>query len=140
MYGNIIDNQFSIFNQKTFLDPHSGPENLKKVQAKKLLKSNKSIFFSWNCIFGSFKLFPSSKIDFWPFLKLQKWNSAKKNNSWNWFIWFHKFFWPGLFLNFLAHCAAVFLNCTFFEFLAHCVYYLFVYLGALKLCGERALD
>ena len=26
----------------------------------------------WDCIFGSFKLFPSSKIDFWPFLKLQK--------------------------------------------------------------------
>ena len=25
-----------------------------------------------NCIFGSFKLFPTSKIDFWPFLKLQK--------------------------------------------------------------------
>ena len=43
----------------------------KKVQVKKPVKSNKS-FFSWNCIFGSFKLFPSSKIDFWPFLKLQK--------------------------------------------------------------------
>ena len=39
-------------------------------------------FFSWNCIFDSFKLFPSSKIYFWPFLKLQKWN---------WFIWFHEF-------------------------------------------------
>ena len=25
---------------------------------------------------------------------------------WNWFIWFHKFFWPGLFLIFLAHCEA----------------------------------
>ena len=25
-----------------------------------------------SCIFGSFKHFPSSKIDFWPFLKLQK--------------------------------------------------------------------
>jgi len=26
----------------------------------------KSNFFSGNCIFSSFKLFPSSKIDFWP--------------------------------------------------------------------------
>ena len=41
---------------------HSGPEKLKKSRQKNL----------WNCIFSSFKLFPSSKIDFWPFLKLQK--------------------------------------------------------------------
>ena len=27
---------------------------------------------------GSFKLFPSSKIDFWPFLKLQKMEFGKK--------------------------------------------------------------
>ena len=46
----------------------------------------------WNCIFGSFKLFPSSKIDFWPFLKLQKMEFCQKNYSWNWFIWFHEFF------------------------------------------------
>ena len=46
---------------------------IKKVQAKKHVKSNKSKhFFSWNCIFGSFKLFASSKMDFWSFLKLQK--------------------------------------------------------------------
>ena len=37
------------------------------------------IFFSWNCISGSFKLFPSSKIDFWPFLKLQKMEFGQKN-------------------------------------------------------------
>ena len=49
----------------------------KKVQAKKLVKSNKSIF-SWNCIFSSF---PSSKIDFWPFLKLQKMEFGQKKNS-----------------------------------------------------------
>ena len=42
----------------------------KKVQAKKLVKSNKSKLS--NCISGSFKVFPSSKIDFWPYLKLQK--------------------------------------------------------------------
>ena len=46
----------------------------------------------WNCIFGSFKLFPSSKIAFWPFLKLQKIEFGEQKISWNWFIWFHKFF------------------------------------------------
>ena len=60
----------------------------KKVQAKKLVK----FFFSWNCIFGSFKLFPSSKIDFWPFLKLQNMEFGLNKISWNWFIRFHEFF------------------------------------------------
>ena len=40
-------------------------------------KTNQN-FFSWNCIFWSFKLFPSSKMDFWPFLKLQKMEFGKK--------------------------------------------------------------
>ena len=31
-----------------------------------------------NCIFGSFELFPSSKIDFWPFLRLQKMEFGQK--------------------------------------------------------------
>ena len=30
-------------------------------------------------ILDSFKLFPSSKIDFWPFLKLQKMEFGQKN-------------------------------------------------------------
>ena len=71
-------------------------------------------FFSpWNCIFGSFKLFPSSKIDFWPFLKLQKMEFGQKNFLWNWFIWFHEFFWPGLFLIF---CVLPRLNILFFPY------------------------
>ena len=81
-------------------DTHSRPEIFfKKIEAKKLVKSNKpKNIFSWNCIFGSFKLFPNSKIDFWPFLKLQKMEFGQKNYSWNWFIWFHEFFfWPELF-------------------------------------------
>ena len=73
-------------------------KRFKKVQAKKLMKSN---FFSWNCISGNFKLFPSSKIDFWPFMKLQKIKFGQKI-SWNWFIWFDEFFCPGLFFNFLT--------------------------------------
>ena len=44
--------------------------------------------FSWNCIFGSFKLFPSSKIDFWPFLKLQKMEFRQKIFLWNWFLFY----------------------------------------------------
>ena len=74
----------------------------KKVQAKKLVKSSKSIFFSWNCIFGSFSQFKNWFLAIFEIAK--KWNLGKKNFSWNWFIWFHEFFWPGLFFNFMAHC------------------------------------
>ena len=58
--------------------------------------------------FGSFKLFPSSKIDFWLFLKLQKMEFGQN-------IFFVKliylisrvlFAWTFLF-NFLAHCDPV---------------------------------
>ena len=42
---------------------HSGPENLKKSRQKKSWNQIYQFFFSWNCTFGSFKLFPSSKID-----------------------------------------------------------------------------
>ena len=41
--------------------------------------------------------FPLLKIDFWPFLKLQKMEFGQKFFSWNWIIWFHEFFGPGLF-------------------------------------------
>ena len=34
--------------------------------------------FLFNCIFGNFKLFPSSKNEFWPFLKLQKMDFGQK--------------------------------------------------------------
>ena len=62
------------------------------VVLESLLPANKSIFVMWICIFGSFKLFHSSKIDFWPFLKLQKMEFGQKLFSWNWFICFHEFF------------------------------------------------
>ena len=45
----------------------------KKVQTKKLVKANKSnIFFRDIAILAVLNFFPSSKICFWPFLKLQK--------------------------------------------------------------------
>ena len=86
---------------------HSGPENLKKSRQKNSWHQINQFFFSWNCIFGNFILFPCSEIDFWPLLKLQKMEFVLKSKSkiaWNWFIWFHEFIWPGLFLNYLAHC------------------------------------
>ena len=43
-------------------------QQIKKVQAKKLVKLH----------FYSLKFFPSSKIDFWPFLKLQKMEFGQK--------------------------------------------------------------
>ena len=57
---------------------HSGPEKLKKSRQKKLVKSNKSIFFREIAFLAIFKLFLSSKIDFWPFLKLQKMEFGQK--------------------------------------------------------------
>ena len=65
--------------------PHSGPENLKKSRQKNSWNQINPKKFPRNCIFGSFKLFPSSKIDFWSFLELQKMKIDL-------FV-----FWPGLF-------------------------------------------
>ena len=62
---------------------------------KKLVKSNKSNLFLWNCISGSFELFPSSKIDFWPVLELQKMELGQKNffrRIHLFEFWFHDFF------------------------------------------------
>ena len=58
----------------------------KKIPGIKLMKS--IFFLSWNCISGSFKLFPSSKIE--------GIGSKKIFVKLIYFI-FHKFFWPGLF-------------------------------------------
>ena len=67
-------------------------------------------FFSWNCIFCSFKLFSSWKINFWPFLKLQKMEFGQKENFMKLFYLISRVFWPGLFFNFLAHCGLIPLN------------------------------
>ena len=65
---------------KSYLIYHSAPENLKKSRPKNSWNQiNQKLFFLWNCIFGSFKLFPSSKIHFCPVLKLQKMDFGPKN-------------------------------------------------------------
>ena len=92
----IIDLNYTcvrIWIRKAYYNPQQTRKH-KKVQAKKLMKSNKSIFFPWNCIFGSFKLFPSSKTYFWPVLKLQKMEFGE-----NFFVklTYLEFFWPRLF-------------------------------------------
>ena len=54
------------------------PENLKKVQAKKLVKSNKSKkireikHYGEIAFLAVLNFFPVQQIDFWPFFKLQK--------------------------------------------------------------------
>ena len=77
---------------------HSGPENLKKCRQKKNSRNqiNQNIFL-WNCISGSFKLFPSSKIDFWSFLKLQKMEFGQKKFVKLIYLISRVFFLPGLF-------------------------------------------
>ena len=52
--------------------------NVPQFRRKNSNKSKKNFFVKSKCIFGSFKLFPSSIIDFCPFLKSEKMNLAKK--------------------------------------------------------------
>ena len=61
-----------------------------KDQAKKLVKSNNKN--TWNCIFGSFKLFLQFKNWFLANFEIVKNGIWPK--KWNWFIWFHEFL-PG---------------------------------------------
>ena len=80
-------------NKNEFLKVSGRPENLKKSRQKKLVKSNKSKkFFREIAFLAVLNFFPSSKIDFWPFLKLQKMAFGQNKFSWNWFIWFHDLF------------------------------------------------
>ena len=58
---------------------HSGPKIFfKKVQAKKLVKSNKSFFPREIVFLAVLKHFLSSKTDYWPYLKLQKMEFGQK--------------------------------------------------------------
>ena len=68
----------------------------KKVQAKKLMKSNISIFLREIAFLAVSNFFPVQKLIFGHF-----WNC---NFSSNWFIWLHDFFLAWTFFNFLAHC------------------------------------
>ena len=79
-----------------------------EISRKFFMKSNKfKIFFREIAILAVLNFFPSSKIDFWPILKWQKMEFGQNKISWNWFIWFHGFFLPWTFSNFLAHCESV---------------------------------
>ena len=78
----------------------------KKVQAKKLVKSNKSKkFFRENAFVAVLKIFPVQKLILAIF-------EIAKNGIWskNLFVkliyLISRAFWPGLFFNFLAHCAS----------------------------------
>ena len=82
---------------------HNGPENFKKSRQKNSSNQMNQKSFPWNCISGSFKLFPSPKIDFWPFLKLEKMDFGKKKFRQIGSFHFTSFFLPWTFLNFLAH-------------------------------------
>ena len=72
----------------------------KKVQAKKLVKSNKSSFFSREIAFLAVLNFSPVQILIFG----QFWSCKKRESGQNWFLWFHDFFLVWTFLNFLAHC------------------------------------
>ena len=67
-----------------------GP-NLKKSPGKKIrqIKLIKKLIFREITFLGSFKLFPSSKIAFWPFFKLHEIEFSQNFIS--------RVFWPGIF-------------------------------------------
>ena len=69
----------------------------KKVQAKKLVKSNKSNFFFVKLHFWQFLTFSNFKNWYLANFEMAKKMEFGQKNSWNWFIWFHEFFWAGLF-------------------------------------------
>ena len=66
---------------------------IKKIQAKKLVKTNKSNFFSWNCIFGSFPQFKNSFLSIFEIAK----NGIWSNKLFVKLIYLiSQVFWPGL--------------------------------------------
>ena len=69
-------------------------QKILKIQAKKLVKSKKSNFFFREIAFlAVLNFFPSSKIDFWPFLKLQKMEFVQNIFSCYWLVFnFTSFF------------------------------------------------
>ena len=70
----------------------------KKVQAKKTSWNKKNpIFPPWNCIFDSFETFSQFKNWFLDNFEIGKNGIWPIFFSWNRYIWFHEFFWTGLF-------------------------------------------
>ena len=62
-----------------FLIMSQWAKKVKKVQSKNLVKSNKSKnLFCEIASLAVLNFFPSSKFDFWPFLKRQKMEFCKK--------------------------------------------------------------
>ena len=53
--------------------------------------NQKKNFFHEIAFLAVLNFFPIQKMIFGHFWNCKKWNLVKKN-SWNWFIWFHKFF------------------------------------------------
>ena len=86
------------------------PSLICRIVHRKKIYINPKKFFSWNCIFDCFNFFPSPKIDFWPFLKLQKMEFGQEKFSWNWFIWLDEFFG----LNFLNYSGPLYIIISWF--------------------------
>ena len=111
-FNTTFNNQHSTMNTTlnttnniyVFSRIHSGPKKSKKSRQKKTCEIN---FFSWNCIFGTFKLFPSSKIDFRRYLKLQKMEFGQNKIIREIDLFDFTSFLDWTFLNFVAHCVCV---------------------------------
>ena len=69
------------------------------------------------CEIAFLAVFPGSKIDFWPFLKLQKMEFGQKKFHEIDLLDFMRVFLAWTFLIFLAHCAWVYIKKIDFSFL-----------------------
>ena len=93
---------------------HSRPENLKKSRQKNLWNKINQNFFSWNCIFGSFKLVSRFKNWFLAIFEIAKMELGEK-----------KFFFRQIDL---FDFTSFFLAWTFLSFLAPWTYVYWLYI------------
>ena len=87
---------------------HSGPENLKKATQKNSWNQINQNFFLHQIVFlVVLNFFPVQKLIFGHFRNCKKWNLVNKKFCEIDLFVFTSFFWPALFLNFLAYCDTI---------------------------------
>jgi len=102
---------FIYFPSAYWIVANQAPENLKKFQANKLVKSyiNQNFFITWNCIFGSFKTFSQFKNWFLAIFEIAKNGIWSKENFMKLIYLMSSIFLPGFLKIFWPHTVA---KCT----------------------------
>ena len=114
--SKLISRKKFFWPKSIFLQFQKWPAKIDFWTGKKFLKLPKMLqfhetkflyIFHENSLSRKFKHFPSSKIDFWPFLKVQKMDFGQKNFLWNWFLFFIWFWWKTKKFYLIAWCFSV---------------------------------